>query len=709
MNGPRPPRSSRAVLALCGALAPLLGGAARAQPAPAVPMLEPVVVTSIHYDASLLDTPASVNIVEGDRLRFDTPGINLSESLGGVPGLQIQNRQNYAQDLQVSVRGFGARSTFGVRGVRLYVDGIPATMPDGQGQTSNIDLASAARIEVLRGPFSALYGNSSGGVVQVFTEDGENPPRVQAGLSAGSYGTYHYGIEASGVRDALDYVLSANRLTTDGYRDHSAARKNLGNAKLGVQIDDASRLTVVVNSVDLNAQDPLGLTRSQYEQDPRQATPQASQYDTRKTVRQTQGGLLYERQIDADNELRAMVYYGQRDMTQYLSIPPAAQLNPGQAGGVIGLAREYGGVDLRWTSRMALAGRPLTLIGGLAYDSLREDRKGYENYIGPAFSPTELGVKGQLRRDETNRVYNIDPYLQASWNFAPRWTFDAGLRYSTVSFDSDDHYVAAGNDDDSGSTRYRKALPVASLSYAPTPSTAIYASYGRGFETPTTNEVSYRPDGMAGLNLGLQPAISNNYELGFKSEWGNGLFSVAVFHTDTRNEIVAAGSNNGRTSYRNGGRTRRNGIEVGWSGRLQENWRADLAYTWIDARYRDDIAGSDIRAGNRIPGVARQMVYGALAWAPAQGWHAGVEGRYMGKVYVNDANSDAAASYFVAALSTGYRWQRDAWTWDAYARVDNLFDREYIGSVIVNEGNGRYFEPAAGRNWSAGLTASYAF
>src|SRR5690606_38857699 len=227
--------------------------------------------------------------------------------------------------------------------------------------------------------------------------------------------------------------------------------------------------TVVVNSVDLNAQDPLGLTRSQYEQDPRQATPQASQYDTRKTVRQTQGGLLYERQINADNELRAMVYYGQRDRTQYLSIPPAAQLNPGQAGGVIGLAREYGGIDLRWTSRMALAGRPLTLIGGLAYDSLREDRKGYENYIGPAFSPTDLGVKGQLRRDETNRVYNIDPYLQASWNFAPRWTFDAGLRYSTVSFDSDDHYVAAGNDDDSGSTRYRKALPVASLSYAPTP------------------------------------------------------------------------------------------------------------------------------------------------------------------------------------------------------------------------------------------------
>ncbi|MBO9352687.1 TonB-dependent receptor [Bordetella petrii] len=691
----------------------LMGRGAQAQPAPDTPTLEPVVVTSIRYSATLLDTPASVDIVNGDRLRFDTPGINLSESLGGVPGLQIQNRQNYAQDLQISVRGFGARSTFGVRGVRLYVDGIPATMPDGQGQTSNIDLASAARIEVLRGPFSALYGNSSGGVVQVFTEDGERPPRIQAGFSAGSYDTYQYGVKASGATGTaagdLDYVLSANRFTTDGYREHSAARKNLGNAKLGLQIDDDSRLTLVVNSVDLTAQDPLGLTRDQYEQDPRQATPQASQFNTRKTVRQTQGGLLYERQIDADNELRAMVYYGQRDMTQYLSIPPVVQLNPGQAGGVIGLQREYGGVDLRWTSRMRLADRPFTLVGGLAYDSLREDRKGYENYIGPAYAPAELGVKGRLRRDETNRVYNIDPYVQASWNFAPDWTMDAGLRYSTVSFDSDDHYVAAGNVDDSGSTRYRKALPVASLRYAITPSSTVYASYGRGFETPTTNEVSYRPDGEAGLNLGLQPAISDNYELGFKSEVGDGLFSVAVFHTDTRNEIVAAGSDNGRTSYRNGGRTRRNGIEAGWSGRLASDWRADLAFTWIDARYRDDIADSDIRSGNRIPGVARQMLYGALAWAPAQGWRAGLEGRYLGKVYVNDANSDAASSYFVAAVSAGYRWRHDAWTWDAYARVDNLFDRQYVGSVIVNEGNGRYFEPAAGRNWSAGMTLSYAF
>lgn len=673
------------------------------------PTLEPVITTSTRYDTNVLDTPASVNIVDGVQLRADNLQINLSDSMGSVPGLQIQNRQNYAQDLQLSIRGFGARSTFGVRGIKIFVDGIPATMPDGQGQTSNIDIASADHVEVLRGPFSALYGNASGGVLLVETETGKAPPALQANFGAGSYGTYHYGVKASGATGKFDYVVSANRFTTDGYRDHSSARKNLGNAKLGIQLDDDSRLTIVANSVDLTAQDPLGLTREQYESDPRQATPQADQYNTRKTVQQTQGGLVYERQIDADNELRAMVYYGQRHTVQYQSIPAIVQANPQQAGGVIDLRREYAGADLRWTSHLSLAGQPFTLIGGVSYDTLSERRKGYENFLGSASDPTELGVKGALRRNETNDVDSLDPYLQASWQFAPGWTLDAGLRYSTVDFDSDDHYVNAANGDDSGSARYRKALPMAALRYQFTPKTMAYISYGRGFETPTTNELSYRPDGASGLNLGLHPALSNNYEAGIKTELGNGILSLAAFHIDTRDETVSAGSLNGRTSYRNAGRTRRDGAELGWSGTVASNWRADLAYTWINARYRDSVDNSDIRAGNKIPGIASQMLYGALAWAPAEGWRAGIEGRYLSKIYVNDANSDTAPGYFVASVSTGYLWRQGPWEWNAYARVDNLFDRDYVGSVIVNDGNDRYFEPAPGRNWSAGLSVSYQF
>ncbi|WMD23846.1 TonB-dependent receptor [Achromobacter seleniivolatilans] len=681
-----------------------------AQAQEAAPVLTPVVVTGTRLGTAVLDTPASVDVVDGVAMRRGQPQINLSEGLAGVPGLQIQNRQNYAQDLQISSRGFGARSTFGVRGVRLYVDGIPATMPDGQGQTSNIDIGSIDRVEVLRGPFSALYGNSSGGVIQVFTEDGTAPPLLTASMWAGSYGTWRYGMKASGASGTgvgeLDYVVDATRFTTDGYRDHSAARKNLANAKLGLQLDDASRLTIVVNSVDLKAQDPLGLTYQQFQDDPRSA-PLAEQFNTRKTVRQTQGGVVYERHIDGRNTLRVMAYYGQRDTTQYQSIPPAAQLAPTQAGGVIDLKRQYGGADVRWTSELDVAGRPLTLIGGFAYDSMREDRKGYQNFIGTGANQ-QLGVQGALRRDETNTVYNADPYLQASWNASERWTVDAGLRYSTVSFDSRDHYVAAGNGDDSGDARYRKLLPVAALRYAVNADVSLYASYGRGFETPTLNEISYRPGGLPGLNFGLSPSLSTNLEAGVKAAMAGGLLTAAVFHTGTDDEIVSAGSTGGRASFQNAGRTRRDGVELGWSNEIAPHWRTQFAYTWLNARYADDSTG-DIRAGNKIPGIARQAVFASLAWAPPEGWQASVEGRYLSKIYVNDANDQDAPGYFVAALSAGYIKRLGPWELNAYARVDNLLDKRYAGSVIVNESNGRYFEPAAGRSLGMGLGATYRF
>ena len=699
----RPGPMARPILHSLLGMAPAVAAmAAESQP----PQTAPVVVSGTRIGLSPLETPASVDIVEGAAMRRGQPGINLSEGLAGVPGLQIQNRQNYAQDLQLSSRGFGARSTFGVRGVRLYVDGIPATMPDGQGQTSNIDIGSLDRVEVLRGPYSALYGNSSGGVILAYTEDGAVPSAIGASAWAGGDHTWRYGAKASGASGGMDYVIDLSRMTTDGYRDHSAARKNLGNAKLGVQLDDASRLTIVANSVDLTAQDPLGLTYAQFQDAPRSADL-AAQYDTRKTVRQTQGGLVYERHVDGANTLRLMLYYGQRDTTQFQAIPPAAQAAPTQAGGVIDLRRRYGGADLRWTSELGPTQRPLTLVGGFSYDTMREARKGYQNYTGDGAS-RQLGVQGGLRRDETNTVYNADPYLQASWRVAPRWTLDAGLRYSTVAFRSRDHYIAPGNGDDSGDARYRRALPVAAVRYQPDARTSLYASYGRGFETPTLNELSYRPGGLPGLNFGLAPALSDNAEAGLKTDLAGGQLTAAVFRVSTRDEIVSAGSTGGRATFRNAGRTRRDGVELGWSAGFAGHGRAQLAYTWLDARYRDD-AGGAIRAGHRIPGIARQSAYAALGWAPPQGWQAGIEGRYLSRLYADDANDAAAPGYVVAALSAGYVKRLGEWELSAYARVDNLFDRRYAGSVIVNESNGRYYEPAPGRSVGMGVGVTYRY
>ncbi|MFT4192919.1 MAG: TonB-dependent receptor [Comamonas sp.] len=681
-----------------------------------VAVLPAVTVSSTRAERPIDQVPASVGLVEGEAMRLGKPQVNLSESLGGVPGLQVQNRNNYAQDLQLSIRGFGARSTFGVRGLRLYVDGIPATMPDGQGQTSNIDIASIDHVEVLSGPFSALYGNSSGGVVQIETARGQGRPQVSGSLSTGSNHSYRYGLQASGATGATtgltDYNLSASRYTTQGIREHSAARKNLANARLGIALAEDSKLTLVANTVDLTAQDPLGLTAAQYAANWHATAPQASLFNTRKTVRQTQVGAVWDKKIDAANDLRLMVYGGQRDTVQYQSIPVATQANPGHAGGVIDLGRSYGGLDLRWTARRTLAGRPLTVVGGLSYDRMNESRKGYENFVGSG-TAQQLGVRGALRRDERNTLWNLDPYLQATWQASARWTLDAGLRRSSVHFDSRDHFITtdARNGDDSGQQSYAAWLPVGALSYRLTPSTTVYATAGRGFETPTFNEISYRSavNGTvpSGLNFGLRPAVSNNYEIGAKSHVAGGLLTAALFQIDTRDEIVADSTTNGRASFRNAGKTRRQGVELAWSAELGHDLRVQAAYSWIDAQVRS--AWRNATTAKYIPGIARQSLYAALDWAPAQGWRAGADWRFLDRIQANSANTAQAPAYAVAGLYAGYRRDWRQWTWTATARIDNLFDRRYIGSVIVNDSNGRYYEPGAGRSWLLSLGGTYHF
>ncbi|HBX9158403.1 TPA: TonB-dependent receptor [Klebsiella pneumoniae] len=671
-----------------------------------------MVVTAAPTTVSELDTPAAVSVVNGDEMRQAAPRVNLSESLGAVPGLQVQNRQNYAQDLQLSIRGFGSRSTYGVRGLRIYVDGIPATMPDGQGQTSNIDIGSVDTIEVLRGPFSALYGNSSGGVINVTSQTGTQPPTVEASSYYGSFGTWHYGMKATGaVGDGshagdVDYTVSTNRFTTHGYRDHSGARKNLANARLGVRINDVSKLTLLLNSVDIKANDAGGLTADEWRDNPRQS-PRGDQYNTRKNTRQTQAGLRYERQLSAQDDLSVMMYAGERETTQFQSIPRAPQLKPSHAGGVIDLTRHYQGFDTRLTHRGELL-VPVTLTAGLDYENMSERRKGYENFVMVNGAP-QYGEQGALRRNERNLMWNVDPYLQTQWQLTDKLSLDAGVRYSSVWFDSNDYYITPGNGDDSGDASYHKWLPAGSLKYALTDAWNVYLSAGRGFETPTINELSYRSDNQSGLNFGLKPSTNDTVEIGSKTRIGNGLFTAALFQTNTDNEIVVDSSSGGRTSYKNAGKTRRQGMELGLDQQFGESWRLKAAWTWLDATYRTNVCDDASCNGNRIPGIARNMGYASFGYQPEQGWYAGSDIRYMSDIMANDENTAKAPSWTVVGLTTGYKWSYGRMDMDLFGRIDNLFDREYVGSVIVNESNGRYYEPAPGRNYGIGLNLAWRF
>ncbi|SEO42349.1 iron complex outermembrane recepter protein [Luteibacter sp. UNC138MFCol5.1] len=691
------PLASGILLALCTAAA--------AQEA----RLAPVVVTATRSEQSPYDIPAAIDVAA-------TPpdgslDVNLSERVQAIPGIVARDRQNYAQDAQVSIRGFGARSTFGIRGVRLYTDGIPATMPDGQGQVSHFNLDSADRVEVLRGPFSALYGNASGGVVQLFTADGTQPPELRFGVAGGSNGNFRSSVDARGVEGPVDYNVDVTHFRTSGYRDHSAARRESGNAKIGWKIDEDAKLTLVLNALDVpDAQDPLGLTRAQYKAAPRQVAAVANTFDTRKSVDQQQAGLIYDQRLDDANSLRVMGYYGRRSVLQYLSIPVATQSSqPGNSGGVVDLGNEYGSGDARWTWRDTLAGRPFEIAAGLAYDNQTQHRQGYENFVGRS-----LGVRGAKRRDEIDRVFDFDQYAQVTWRVADDWTLMGGARHSEVRFRSTDRYVAAGNPDDSGSVTYSATTPVFGVLWRAAPWLHAYANWGRGFETPTFSELGYRADRGAGLAFDLKPSHSRNEEIGIKLRPTDRVQAgLAVYRADSDDELAVATNLGGRTTYQNIASSRRQGVEFSFDGELVRDLHLVAAYTRIQASFRSPFltcvsAGcaapdTPVAAGTRIPGVPRSTGYAALKYGADRGWHAGVDMSAMGSTSVNDLGTESAPGYALFGVSGGYVFDDGPWRVNTFARVDNVADRHVVGSVIVNDGNGRYYEPAPGRTLLVGV------
>ncbi|WP_082190237.1 TonB-dependent receptor family protein [Frateuria defendens] len=701
---------SRALWLALGAS--LAGGAAAADapaqtppPGPQAKDLAPVQVSAIRMDIPPFDIPASISDVELDPSHGGKPGVNLSEALVGVPGVLVRDRQNYAQDAQLTLRGFGARSTFGVRGVRVYTDGIPGTLPDGQGQISQINLATAERIEVLRGPFSALYGNSSGGVVEVTTAEGGDTPVTRIGVYGGSYGTFSTHLGTSGKLGGVSYNVGVSHFQTDGYRDHSRAMRDSLNAKFGIPVGESGKLTLVLNSMALpHAQDPLGLTAAQYKADRRQA-PLATQYDTRKAAHQTQLGAVYEQSLGTSDDLRFTAYGGRRSIIQYLSIPQAPQRNPKHAGGVVYPVTDYEGLDARWTHRGELAGRPYEWVLGASYDNQDQRRKGYENFIG-----SELGVRGRLRRNEDDNVYNLDQYAQWYWHLADRWTMLLGARHDAVRFKERDHYITAGNPDDSGHVSYGATTPVAGLQFRATDALRFHASYGKGFETPTYNELGYRADGEPGLAFNLRPARSQNYELGAKWQPSSAVeLDAAVFRTNTRGELAVYATLDGRATYQNLGNTRRQGYELSFTGDLGGDTRLIAAYTHLQATFRQGYAssGQPVRAGNDLPGVPGSYGSLRLEHGGRFGWQQGLELSGAGKTPVNDANTAYAAGYLLTGVDAAYVFNLAPATLRLSARVDNLLDRRYVGSVIVNDGNGRYFEPGPGRSVMLGAELTF--
>ncbi|WP_296236022.1 TonB-dependent receptor [uncultured Pseudomonas sp.] len=665
---------------------------------------DPLVITGSRYEASGWQLPFSVNRIDAEQATLGKPGVNLSEALGSVPGLVVQNRQNYAQDLQISSRGFGARSAFGIRGIKLLADGVPLSNPDGQGQAATFDLDTLERIEVLRGPFASVYGRNSGGVIQLFSRDGEGPPKLSLDTSQAAYGTSRTRVAAEGGNDKAGFIINRSHFETDGYRDHSGAILDKTFAKLTLYPDDVSKLSLSFSELDQNdTQDPQGLTWAQVQSDRRSAAPSALEFDTRKTVDHRQFALNYERSFAAGT-WQSTLYSGTRRVIQYQSIPVGAQTPTRQGGGVIDFERRFHGIGNRWIQSFDLGSSLLTVTTGLDYDYSRDDRQGFENFVG-----STQGVKGNLRRDERNEVTSLSPYVQAAWQLG-KLELQAGLRHSQVEFDVDDRFLSNG--DDSGSVTYRELTPTLGASYALLPGLNVYASWGKGVETPTLNELSYSgPDNSFGFDL--QPATSEQVEVGLKARLAEATsLQLALFQIDTDDELVVESASGGRSRFQNAAQTRRRGVELALESRLSDTLRANLAYTQIDATYSKNFTsnGRLIESGNRLPGIPARTLFGELAWQPLDWFSTAIEGLYRSQLYVEDSNTaKTAPSYALFNWQTRFEQKVGAMTFNQVLRIDNLLDREYIGSVIVGDSNGRYYEPGPERAWYVGAGVQYQF
>lgn len=671
--------------------------------------LAPVVVTATRTEQNSFDLPVAIDVVEKKDIQDGQLQMTLSESLIRVPGITAQNRTNQSQDPQISSRGFGSRSSFGVRGIRLYVDGIPLTMPDGQGQPGIVDLSAIKSIEVMRGPFSALYGNSSGGVIQMFTEDAPKTPEVGATVMFGSDDTTRQVINAAGAVEDVEYLLNVSNFETDGYRDHSSSDKQQATAKFKINFSEDTKLTTLVNWFEQDAQDPLGLNRATAFTEPKSVAASAINANTRVSRNHTQVGANLAHSFNAHNSINIVTYVGNRENLQFLSISPTTAV-----GRASEISRDFWGADVRWNNNGNLFDRAYNFSFGLNYGKSDDDRLDI-NAINGVKRPLSFATR--LNRDEKNISTNFDQYAQAMWSVLDNLDLHAGIRHTRVRLKIEDNFLTGtgANGDHSGDVVYKKTTPVMGAVWKVNPAFNLYANFGKGFETPTFIEAAFATSEVnSGPNLALKPSESRNYELGAKAYISNNTqVNLTLFKVTTDDEIVVQDNQSGRSSFTNANKTKRTGAEFSIDSQFSNNISAYAAYTLLNAKFDSDFTnklGTTIDSGNRIPGTYRSQIYAEVAWKYAPlGFNTAFEGRHNSKVHVNDTNTDTAPSYTIFNLRAGFEQTLAHWHFSEYLRVENMFDKDYIGSVRVNDGNSRFFEPAAGRNYLLGLNANYAF
>lgn len=667
----------------------MVAGAAQAQ----TPVLETLLVTG--------ERPSLVAGAQQIDVEQQQPGTRAdsAELLRGLTGLQADSRSNYAQDTRITLRGFGARSAFGVRGLELQVDGIPLTTPDGQGQFSGALLDGVTQVQLLTGPVAALYGNAAGGVISLKSAAPQRN-RLNIGTSADEEGLSRH--TALGEYRSGDFGarLQATQLDADGNRPHAAAERDQLGAQLYYSFDNGIEAQYRFDNEDAPLlQDPLGLTEAQWLADPYQLNGSAGFFNTRKSINHQQHSISL-RQQQGDHRWQVAAWTGERDIEQYLAQRGDA---PANSGGVVDLSRDFSGANGNYTWDLALANHAASFTLGGEWAQMEDTRKGYIN---------NAGVAGDLRRDEVDEGENRDAYAILQWQANEAWDWLLGVRHSDLAFSVDDHYlVPTKNADDSGERSFSQTAGAISTRYQLDQHWSVQAALGKGFETPTLTEMAYT-NGDKGFNNGLKASDNRQRQLGVDYQQDGLTLGVTAFAISSRDELVVDQSVNGRTTYRNATGTERQGVELNGLWQMNKTLDVRLAITSLDATY--DGGQYD---GLQLPGVARLNQYAQINWSPLDGGSQGnkllllsLSGTHRSEVATHDNNAIKAPDYTIldlAASGTVELQASLAVRW--WLKLANATDETYVGSVIVNQSNNRAFEPASQRNLAGGINVELSF
>ena len=614
--------------------------------------------------------PFSLSVQSVDEFQKIYQQLSLQEYLVAVPGLFTQNANNYAQDLRISLRGFGARAAFGIRGIKLIVDGIPETTPDGQGQLDNLPLGLLSSVEVLRGPSASLYGNASGGVLYLNTLDQLENETIQLQSRLGAYGFQSYQLNTSLKGEKTVALFHINRTKTDGFRQYSGFEQTLFNAKIKHRFSSKSTLQLQLNYTDSpRAEDAGGITLEDTEADWSQARQRNVEYDTYESVNQFKSGLRWQQDWGEQWNLDTYGFYTFRDFYGKL---------PFENGGIVDLTRNYYGFGSRL------------------------------NYIQDKHR-WQIGIETAQQADQRDRYLNLKG-AQGSLSFSQLESFDSfgfyildEIQWEKVLLRTSLRYddLRLGADTVSEDQTYQVLNPSVGLSYEVASQQRLFANFSTSFETPALSELSANPSGAEGLNLELEPARALNYELGWKGLWAKTRMEANVFFIESTNEILPyeLEAFPGRAFYRNAGATQRWGVEV-FGSYQWEKWELQASMTQAQYRFAENGTLKD----TTLPGIPNSQFLLQLGYTSLENWQFQLTGEHIGSLYADTTNAVQIEAFQKVRLQGGKTTALGDLELNLFAGINNLFDVRYFDNIRLNAFGGRYYEPAPGRNFFVGLS-----